>query len=93
MKDNLTIAQWAKVMGYKKLDDEWYQDEVGNRIPKSVLCNYQSNTKVVRNEQTIFMLEQYMDGVLNKAQQEKLFDMTDCILIAFIDNWDAMNED
>ncbi len=92
MKDNLTIAQWAKVLGYKKLDEEWYKDiTTGERVHRSALYNIQANTRIDFENKKIYMIAYYMEDALYYNQQVALCDFVGSDMIELIENWEALD--
>ncbi len=87
MKNNLTTAQWSKVLGWEKVDSEWYLDENGARHFCGHLYDYQANTRIDFEKKTITMIDYYMRHSLSDIQRGRLFEKTGCNVIIFVDNY------
>ena len=91
MKNNLTITQWAKVMGYKKLDNKWFQDTTtGEKRTINSYRTFQANTRIDFENKKIYMIGSYMENALYYNQQASLCDYVGADMIELLYDWDEI---
>ena len=93
MKDNLTITQWAKVMGYKKLDSQWWKDTTtGEKVSNRDLLWIQANTKIdFENKKIHMLIGCCLKDALYYNQQVSLCDAVGAQFIEFVDSFDELD--